>query len=113
MRLLSEILLSPVTGPVRTAGFVLKRINEQVEAEYLDEGKVQAELLDLTMRYDHGEIDDEQYMEQEAAILEHLNDIRAYKEAASRVPDAEQTENTVDEAGEEPTGELEGETSEE
>jgi Gas vesicle protein G len=81
MRLLSEILLSPVSGPLRTVEFVTKRIKDQVESEYLDEGKVRAELLDLTMRYDRGEIDDEQYKQQEAVILQHLNDIRAYKEA--------------------------------
>lgn len=82
MRLLSEILLSPVSGPVRTIGFVMNRLKDQVEAEYLDEGKVQAELLDLTFRYDRGEIDIAQYKEEEAAILQHLNDIRAYKESA-------------------------------
>lgn len=84
MRLLSEILLSPVSGPVRTIGFVVNRIKDQVESEYLDEGKVQGELLDLTLRYDRGEVDDAQYKEQEAAILQHLNDIRAYKESAQR-----------------------------
>ena len=84
MRLLSEILLSPVSGPLRATGFVLNRIKDQVEAEYLNEGKVQAELLDLTLRYDRGEVDDAQYAEQEAAILQHLNDIRAYKESARR-----------------------------
>jgi Gas vesicle protein G len=84
MRLLSEILLSPISGPVRTIEFVTKRIKDQVEAEYLDEGKVRAELLDLTMRYDRGEIDADQYKQQEAAILEHLNEIRAYREAEQR-----------------------------
>jgi len=81
VRLLSEILLSPVTGPVRMVEFVTNRVKDQVEAEYYDEGKVRAELLDLTMRYDHGEIDDEEYRQQEATILEHLNQIRAYREA--------------------------------
>lgn len=80
-RLLSEILMAPWAGPARLVGFVVNNINEQVKAEYLDEGKVQAELLDLTMRYDRGEIDDEGYKEQEASILQHLNDIRKYKES--------------------------------
>lgn len=84
MRLLSEILLSPVMGPTRMAGFVVKRLKDQVESEYLDEGKVQAELLDLTLRYDRGEVSDDEYKEREAAILQHLNDIRAYKEASAR-----------------------------
>lgn len=84
MRLLSEILLSPITGPVRAVGFVTHRVKDQVESEYLNEGKVQAELLDLTLRYDRGEISDDEYQQQEAVILEHLNDIRAYREAEYR-----------------------------
>lgn len=84
MRLLSELLLSPVTGPVHGVGFVLNRIKDQVEAEYLDEGKVKADLLDLEMRYEHGELDEEQYKQQEAAILERLNEIRAYKESLAQ-----------------------------
>lgn len=81
MRLLSEILLAPVSLPLRTVDFVMNRIKDQVESEYLDEGKVRGELLDLTLRYDHGEIDDAEFKEREAAILQHLNDIRAYKES--------------------------------
>lgn len=80
MRLLSDILLSPVTGPVRGLRAVLNRINDQVASEYLDEGKVQAELLDLTMRYDRGEVGDDEFQAQQEAILQHLNDIRAYKQ---------------------------------
>lgn len=86
MRLLSEILLSPVTGPLRTVDFVVKRVKDQVEAEFLDEGKVRAELLDLSLKRTRGEIDDEQYKEQEAAILEHLNVIREYKRSAEGAP---------------------------
>jgi uncharacterized membrane protein len=84
VRLLSEILLSPISGPVRTISFAINRVKDQVEAEYLNEGKVQSDLLDLTLRYDRGEISDEEYKQQEAAILEHLNDIRAYREAEQR-----------------------------
>ena len=84
VRLLSELLLSPASGPARGVGFVLNRIKDQVEAEYLDEGSVKADLLDLEMRYEHGELDEEQYKQQEAAILEHLNEIRAYKESLAQ-----------------------------
>ncbi len=83
MRLLSEILSAPVSGPARALGFVFRRVQDQVESEFLNEGKVQAELLDLTFRYERGEVDDEGYKSQEAAILEHLNMIRAYKESAA------------------------------
>jgi Gas vesicle protein G len=84
VRLLSEILLSPITGPIRAVDFVTHRVKDQVESEYLNEGKVQAELLDLTLRYDRGEISDDEYQQQEAVILEHLNDIRAYRQAEHR-----------------------------
>lgn len=94
MRLLSEVLLSPVSGPTRMIGFVVKRIKDQVEAEYLDEGKVQAELLDLTLRYDRGEIDDAEYKEHETLILQHLNDIRAYKEATESEQDVAASEES-------------------
>jgi hypothetical protein len=98
VRLLGKILTSPVTGPLDTALFVARRINDQVAEEYLDEGKVQADLLDLTMRYEHGELDDAAFEEQQEAILDHLNDIRAYKEEAA----AADAEEDVDEEIEEP-----------
>ncbi|HEY7976236.1 MAG: gas vesicle protein GvpG [Ktedonobacterales bacterium] len=92
MRFLSKLLTAPVTGPLDTVNFVVKRINDQVAAEYLDEGKTQADLLDLTMRYERGELDDAAFEEQQAAILQHLNDIRAYKgdTTAGAVVDADE-----------------------
>lgn len=98
MRLLRKMLTSPVTGPLDTAMLVARRINDQVSEEYLDEGKVQADLLDLTMRYEHGELDDAAFEEQQEAILDHLNDIRAYKEEAA----AADAEEDADEELEEP-----------
>lgn len=92
MRFLSKLLTSPVTGPLDLANFVVKRINDQAAAEYLDENKVQADLLDLTMRYERGELDDAAFEEQQAAILQHLNDIHACKEGdtAGAVVDADE-----------------------
>ncbi len=109
-RLLSEILLAPWAGPARLVGFVAKNINEQVRAEYLDEGKVQAELLDLTMRYDRGEVNHEEFEEQQARILQHLNDIRQYKEAeASAQSEAVEADQEYDEYGASDAGETSGE----
>ena len=80
MGLLSGLLLLPVTGPVRGLQFVLEQIKAQVDAELLDEGRVQAELMTLSLRRDLGEISDAEYESQETALLEQLNAIRAYKE---------------------------------
>ena len=80
MGLLSNLLLFPVTGPVHGVRFLLEQIQAQANAELLDEGRVQAELMSLSVRYDLGEISDAEYEEQEEALLEELNASRAYKE---------------------------------
>ena len=80
MGLLSNLLLFPVTGPVHGVRFLLEQIQAQANAELLDEGRVQAELMSLSVRYDLGEISDAEYEEQEEALFEKLNAIRAYKE---------------------------------
>ena len=80
MGLLSGLLLFPVTGPARGLLFVLEQIQAQVDAERLDEGRVQAELLALSVRHDLGEIPDAEYAAQDSALLEQLEAIRAYKE---------------------------------
>jgi hypothetical protein len=80
MGLLSELLLFPVTGPIRGLRAIAEHVKAQVDAELFDEGVVMDKLLDLSMRHDLGEISDDEYEAQETALLEHLNEIRAYKE---------------------------------
>lgn len=99
-QLLSKLLTSPVTGPVDFLKFVFNRINDQVAAEYLNEGKAQADLLDLTVRYQRGEINDADFEQQQAAVLQHLNEIRDYKAA--------QAEAEATDADDEVDGEVEG-----
>jgi hypothetical protein len=80
MGLISELLLLPVTGPVHGLQFILEQIREEAEAERLDEDRVMAELMNLGLRYDLGEISDAEYEAQERVLLEELDAIRAYKE---------------------------------
>lgn len=77
---LTDLLLFPVTGPVRGFQFILERIREEADAELLDEGRVMAELMDLGLHYDLGEISDSEYADHERVLLEELDAIRAYKE---------------------------------
>jgi|SRR3954454_7312698 hypothetical protein len=79
MGLLSGLLLFPITGPVYGLKFVLEQIQAQVDAQFLDEGQVIANLMTIGMQHETGEIDDEEYALQEAALLEQLSAIRAYK----------------------------------
>jgi hypothetical protein len=80
MGLISGLLLFPVTGPLHGLQFILEQIREQAEAELLDEGRIRAELVNLNMLRDLGEITDEEHAALEDALIEHLNMIRAYKE---------------------------------
>ena len=60
--------------------WVAEKIAEEVERQELDEDKLQGQLLDLQMRYELGETDDEQYMAEEKALLDRLSLIRKVKE---------------------------------
>jgi len=59
--------------------FVLEQIQAQVDAQLLDEGQIISTLMSIGLQHDLGDIDDEEYAEQERALLEQLNAIRAYK----------------------------------
>ncbi len=78
--LLTDILTFPVLGIPRMLCWIAEKIAEVAEQEEEDEGKLQGELLKLQMRYEVGEIDDDEYDEQETAILDKLNAIRRAKE---------------------------------
>jgi len=78
--LLVDVLTFPMLGAPRMVHWLAKKILEEVEREELDEDKLQGQLLELQMRYELGEIDDQEYSEQEAAILDKLSAIRKAKE---------------------------------
>jgi Gas vesicle protein G len=80
MGLLSDVLLLPVTGPVRGLRFIAAQIKEQVDAERDPARRaeqVQAELMRLSVRRDLGQISEDEYAAQEAALLAQLNALRA------------------------------------
>jgi hypothetical protein len=79
MSLLSGLLLFPVTGPIYGLKFVLEQIQAQVDAQLLDEDQLIANLMTAGLQHEMGEISDEEYASQEAALLDQLNAIRAYK----------------------------------
>jgi len=78
--LLTDILTFPVLGMPRMVHWIAKKIIETAEEDEMDEGKLQGDLLELQMRYELGEINDDEYAEQETAILDRLNTIRRAKE---------------------------------
>jgi hypothetical protein len=82
MGLIADLLLFPVTGPVRGFQFVLEQIRAEADAQLLDEGQLEAELLNCSLRYDAGELSEDEYRQLEAELLDLLDEIRAYKEGA-------------------------------
>ena len=78
--LLLDTLTLPLLGAPRLVHWIAGKIVEEVEREAFDEDKLQGQLLDLQTRRELGEIGDEEYSREEAALLNRLNYIRRMKE---------------------------------
>jgi phage host-nuclease inhibitor protein Gam len=80
MGLLTDVLLLPIMGPVRGLAFIAKQVKDQVDAQcdpVRRAEQVQAELIRLSVRRDQGQISEEEYAAQEAALLAQLNALQA------------------------------------
>lgn len=75
MGLISGLLLFPITGPLRGIEFILEQLQQEADYAMADGGSIQAELYEISLRRDLGEISDDEYMEREAELLEQLNAI--------------------------------------
>ena len=73
--LLDDILLAPVKGLI----FIAEKIHAQAMGELLDEEGVRQELRELYMLLETGKISEAQFEEREAALVERLEDLEAYK----------------------------------
>ncbi len=80
MGLLKHLLFWPVTGPSFLTRFSLEKVNDSVRQELTSDDAVKEELLALQMRLELGEIDDEQYAVEEAALMQRLRDVRYWRE---------------------------------
>ena len=74
---MAVILDSLLMGGIR---FVLDKIATAVDSEMNDEGALREELLSAQMRFEEGEIDEEELAELESEIMARLREIRAQKE---------------------------------
>ena len=70
---LIKLPLAPVTGTV----WVAERLQEQAEAEYYDEGAIQAQLREIDAARQAGEIEEADAAAAEDALLERLLEGRA------------------------------------
>jgi len=74
--IIDDILLSPLKLTV----WIGKKLWESAYQEMTDESKIHEELLQLQMRYEVGEISEEEYEKEEARLMERLEAIRKMKE---------------------------------
>ena len=81
MGLLLKLLTLPVSGPIDAVVWIAEKVAEQAEKELYDEDKVRGQLLELELRYDLGEVNEEEYVQSEQTLLDLLKVIRERKAA--------------------------------
>ena len=86
--LIFDILALPVRGPIQAVTWIARNVAQEAERDLYDEEKIRTELAEIEMRYELGEIGDEEYAQAEDALLERL---RVAQERMSE-PDEEETE---------------------
>ena len=80
MGLISKVVFFPVTGPIAGIRWSLNQVMSVVETELTDDTAVKQELMELQMRLELGEIDDDEYIVQEGHIMAKLREVRSWKE---------------------------------
>jgi len=75
MFLIDTILLAPVNGVI----WIGEKLNEVVENELYDEGRIKEKLMELQVRYEMDEVSEEEYKKQEKELLERLDSIKKAK----------------------------------
>ena len=80
MGLLTNILLAPFLGPVWGTCFTLDKVERAVREQLTDDTPIKEDLMALQMKLEMGEIDDAEYVKQEAEIMQRLREVREWRE---------------------------------
>jgi hypothetical protein len=80
MGILKHLLFWPVTGPLFLTEFSMNKVQGVVREELTDDTRIKAELMELQLKLELGDIDDDQYVEMEAAVMLQLREIRHWRE---------------------------------
>jgi hypothetical protein len=72
MFILDDILLSPLKG----LAWIAEKIDETAQGELSDEGKLMDKLMELQLRFELDEIDEEEYNKRESELLERMDAVR-------------------------------------
>ena len=96
MLLVDDLLMLPFSG----LGFILRTLEKIAEGQYTDDAPVKERLLELQLKLESGEISEEDYAEEEAAIIRELREIENRKRELAGAPPAEQDRGLAFSAGE-------------
>jgi hypothetical protein len=80
MGLLKHLLFWPVTGPLFLAEFSLAKVEGVVREELTDDTPIKGELMELQLQLELGDIDDDEYVAREAALMQQLRQVRQWRE---------------------------------
>jgi len=96
MLLVDDLLMLPFSG----FGFVLRTLQKVAEEQYTDDAAVKERLLELQLKLEAEEISEEEYAQEEAAIIRELREIENRKRQLAGAPPAEQDRGLAFSAGE-------------
>jgi gas vesicle protein GvpG len=96
MFLIDDILGLPFSG----FNFVLRTLQRIAEEQYTDDAPVKEQLLELQLKLESGEITEDQYTQEEAAIIRQLREIENRKRELAGAPSVEHDRGLAFAAGE-------------
>lgn len=85
MLLIDDLLLLPISG----FKFIFRTLQKVAEEQYTDDAPVKERLLELQVELENGDISEEEYVKQEAAILRELRAIENRKREMAGLPPEE------------------------
>lgn len=78
--MLGHAVAWPVTGPAFLARYSMEKVRDTAIHELTDEDAVRGALLELQLRLEEGRIDEDSYLEEEAALFQRLREVRSWRE---------------------------------
>jgi hypothetical protein len=83
MGFLINLLTFPVLGPIKGVMWIAEKVVEQADKELYDEDKLRGLLMELELRFELGEMAEQEYLAAEELLLERLKVARQRKTASS------------------------------
>lgn len=96
MLLIDDLLGLPFAG----FNFVLRTLQRVAEEQYTDDAPIKERLLELQLRLESGEINEDEYVAEEAAIIRQLREIENRKRELAGAPAVEHDRGLAFAAGE-------------